>query len=114
MPSPEALEFKPIPLPQRLRLPTFPPLRLAFIPTEWLTAERFNLLIDMIPEGFLTSTEIDLLAYVVQESKDAFAFTFAEKGTFSQKFYPDYEVPTIEHVPWQQLPVRAPKALEKM
>ena len=74
--------------------------------------ECFQSLLDTIPKNFLSSSEIDLLAYVVDTRQLAFAFTFAEKGIFKQEYYPDYEIPTIEHMPWQQLPIHIPKALE--
>ena len=77
-----------------------------------MTQECFQSLLDTIPKDFLSSSEINLLAYVVDTQQLTFAFTFAEKGIFKQEYYPDYEILTIEHMPWQQLPVRIPKALE--
>lgn len=42
----------------------------------------------------------------------ALAFEDSERGTFSDKYFPDYEIPVIEHVPWVQDPIRIPKAIE--
>ncbi|THU87319.1 hypothetical protein K435DRAFT_604823, partial [Dendrothele bispora CBS 962.96] len=41
----------------------------------------------------------------------AFAFQFSEKGFFDRKYYPDYEIPVIEHTPWQRPPIRVPNAI---
>jgi len=40
------------------------------------------------------------------------AFEDSERGTFSNEFFPDYEIPVIEHVPWVQSPIRIPKSIE--
>lgn len=112
MPDPIAQQFKPIPLPPLQPLPSHPPSRAHFKPTTRMTQERFQSLLDTIPKDFLSSAEIDLMAHVVDTRQLAFAFTFAEKGIFKQEYYPDYEIPTIEHTPWQQPPIRIPKALE--
>jgi len=40
------------------------------------------------------------------------AFEDLEQGTFSDEFFPDYEIPVIEHVPWVQSPIRIPKSIE--
>ncbi|KAJ3489617.1 hypothetical protein NLJ89_g11516 [Agrocybe chaxingu] len=79
---------------------------------ERLTQERFDALLKTIPPYFLSDAETDLIAYVVDRRQDAFAWTFAEKGTFKPEYYPDYEIPTIEHVPWQRAPIKIPKATE--
>jgi len=39
-------------------------------------------------------------------------FEDSECGTFSEKYFPDYEIPVIEHVPWVQAPIHIPKAIE--
>ena len=53
----------------------------------------------------------DLLAFVVHERENLFAFEYAEKGYFSRQYYPDYEIPTIEHTPWQHRPIPIPLAI---
>jgi hypothetical protein len=35
-----------------------------------------------------------------------------ERGFFSREYFPDYEIPIIEHTPWQDPPIRIPKAIE--
>ncbi|KAJ3745974.1 hypothetical protein DFH05DRAFT_1395337, partial [Lentinula detonsa] len=42
----------------------------------------------------------------------AFAWSYSEKGYFSRDYYPDYEIPVIEHIPWQSRPIPIPKAIE--
>ena len=39
-------------------------------------------------------------------------FEDSECGTFSDKYFPDYEILVIEHVPWVQAPIRILKAIE--
>ena len=31
---------------------------------------------------------------------------------FSNEYFPDYEIPVIEHVPWVQMPIRIHKSIE--
>ncbi|KAI0040408.1 hypothetical protein FA95DRAFT_1479061, partial [Auriscalpium vulgare] len=114
MPNPSAQQFKPIPLPTLEPLPTRPPPLSSFVPTERMTQERFDLLLATIEPDFLSEDEVALLGVVVARREHAFAFEYAEKGIFKQEYYPDYEIPTIEHVPWQRAPIRVPKALEEV
>ncbi|KAJ3739859.1 hypothetical protein DFH05DRAFT_1406424 [Lentinula detonsa] len=64
-----------------------------------------------IEASSLSKQEIDLIAWVVVQREYAFAFNHAEKGSFSREYFPDYEIPTIEHVPWQSKPIPIPKAI---
>ena len=66
-----------------------------------------------IPENFLSSCEIDLLVFIIRNWEEAFTFTDAEQGTFSCEYFPDYEIPIIEHTPWVQMPIRVPKAIKE-
>lgn len=52
------------------------------------------------------------MVYILRTRERAIAFTDAERGTFSRKYFPDYEIPTIEHTPWVQPPIRIPKAID--
>lgn len=113
MPNPSAQQFLPIPIPDIDPLPTHPPPLSNFVPTTRLTSERLDDLLSTIPDDFLSSDEVLLLAYVVIRRQDAFAWDFSEKGIFKREYFPDYEIPTIEHVPWQKPPIRIPKALEQ-
>ncbi|KAH7870539.1 uncharacterized protein C8R40DRAFT_1056681, partial [Lentinula edodes] len=64
-----------------------------------------------IPLGTLTEDETNLIAFIVVNRGKAFAWNWAEKGFFSRDYYPDYEIPTIEHIPWQSRPIPIPKAI---
>ena len=114
MPNPSAQKFQSIPTPILTPLPHEPPLRTSFIPTERLTLDRLNQILSTIPANFLRPREIDLLIHVLDKHQKALAFTDAERGTFSQIYFPDYEMPVIEHVPWQKPPLRLPKATEQV
>ncbi|VDC05891.1 unnamed protein product, partial [Peniophora sp. CBMAI 1063] len=70
------------------------------------------MLLEKVAPNFLSDQELDLVALVVSQHQRAFAFEYAEKGTFSREYFPEYEIATIEHTPWQQAPIRVPKALE--
>ncbi len=64
-----------------------------------------------IEKGILQSKELDLLAYVVMKREMAFAWEQSERGSFSREYFPDYEIPTIEHVPWHTKPIRIADSL---
>ncbi|KAF8222967.1 hypothetical protein L208DRAFT_1319487 [Tricholoma matsutake] len=66
----------------------------------------------MVPKDFLSEQEIDLLVYVLSSCEKALTFCNAEQGMFSQEYFPDYEIPVIEHTPWAQPPICVPKAIE--
>jgi hypothetical protein len=55
-----------------------------------LTGERVAAIIAHIAPGFLTKTEVDLLAYILFQYEKVIAFTDAKCGTFNWKYYPDY------------------------
>lgn len=59
----------------------------------------------------LSQEEINLIAFVVVNRGMAFAWNYSEKGYFSREYYPDYEIPTIEHVPWQSQHIPPPRAI---
>jgi len=112
MPDPAGQVFKPIIIPELAPLPLDPPLLTDFEPTSRLTLERLNYMLATIPKDFLTDREIDLLVFVISTRQLAFAFNDAERGTFSSVYFPDYEIPVIEHTPWVQPPIRVPKSIE--
>ncbi|KJA17083.1 hypothetical protein HYPSUDRAFT_93092, partial [Hypholoma sublateritium FD-334 SS-4] len=114
MPDPVSQQYKSIPLPELQPLPITPPPLEDFQPTDRMTQERFDRLIATVPDGFLSEEEIALLGYVVATREGAFAFSFEEKGYFKPEFYPDYEIPVIEHTPWQRPPIRVPRAIEDL
>ncbi|GLB41124.1 putative transposition, RNA-mediated [Lyophyllum shimeji] len=113
MPDPAGQVFKPVIIPTLPPLSLDPPLLANFVPTGRLTRERLDSILQTVPADFLTPREIDLLAEVLRNRNQALAFEDAERGTFSDKYYPDYELPVIEHTPWVQEPIRIPKAIEE-
>ncbi|KAF9053508.1 hypothetical protein BJ165DRAFT_1338916, partial [Panaeolus papilionaceus] len=112
-PDPTAPKFKPIPFPNIQPLPTHPPPRATLEYNDRITSSRLDIILSTIEPDFLSEQEIDLLAFVVVERSHAFAFNFKEKGMFDPQYYPDYEIATIEHTPWQMPPIRCPKAIEE-
>lgn len=112
MPNPSAQKFVPITIPDIDELPVLPPKLIDFIPTERLTRERLDNILRTVTPGFLSPSEIDLLVFVLVLRQKALAWTDDERGTFKQEYYPDYEIPTIEHIPWIEPPMRVPKAIE--
>ena len=112
MPDPNGQVLKRVIIPDLMPLPFSVPTLSKFIPTERITLERLELMLKTIPEGFLLPDEIDLLVYILRNRDQSIAFTDAERGTFSREYFPDYEIPVIEHTPWVQTPIRIPKAIE--
>ncbi|KAK0216824.1 hypothetical protein IW262DRAFT_1276024, partial [Armillaria fumosa] len=111
MPNPEAQVFQEIPPPIPTELPIFPKPYQSLEFGQRVTLERLEAMLAKIEPGILTEQEIDLLSFVVLRREEAFAFEYAEKGAFSRDYYPDYEIPTIEHTPWQRPPIPIPKAI---
>ncbi|KAJ3924295.1 MAG: hypothetical protein NXY57DRAFT_1045051, partial [Lentinula lateritia] len=93
-PDPRAQEFKEIPAAVPLKLPVRPVDYHNLDFSGRVTLERLEDMLRKIP--------------LVNRGK-AFAWNWAEKGFFSRDYYPDYEIPTIEHIPWQSRPI--PKAI---
>ncbi|RDB30945.1 hypothetical protein Hypma_004878 [Hypsizygus marmoreus] len=112
MPDESNQMFQPVTIPQLPPLSLNPPLLENFVPTERLTRERLDVILASVPEGFLQPREIDLLVDVLRTRELGLAFVDSERGTFSDEFYPDYEIPVIEHTPWVQDPIRIPKSIE--
>jgi hypothetical protein len=113
MPDPNGQVFKRVEIPDLPPLPFDVPQLADFVPTQRITQERLETMLQTVPEGFLFAREIDLLAFIIRNRETAIAFTDAERGTFSRKYFPDYQIPVIEHVPWVQPPIRIPKAIEE-
>ncbi|KAJ3474287.1 hypothetical protein NLI96_g12542 [Meripilus lineatus] len=113
MPNPSAQKFKPIPIPHATPLPFAPPSIQELNFSERLSQDRLSRILDTVPPDFLSPIELDLLAFVLYLRQAALAWTDAERGTFSPEFFPDYEIPIIEHTPWIKDPVRVPKAIEE-
>jgi len=113
MPDPAGQTFLPVLIPPLPILPLNPPLLTQFRPSKRLTEDHLQKILTTVPKDFLQPREIDLLVYVLQERELALAFEDSERGTFSDKYFPDYEIPVIEHIPWVQAPIRVPKAIEE-
>jgi hypothetical protein len=113
MPNPSAQVFQPIKLPSMDPLTHHPPPIEDFIPSLRLTHERLQGILERIPAGFVNTDELALIIHVIAKHPNVLAFTDAERGTFSPKFFPPYEIPTIEHTPWQVPPIRLPLAMQK-
>ena len=114
MPDPAGQVFLPVTIPPLLSLPLDPPHLAEFVPTKHLTKERLEKILLSIPKGFLRPRETDLLVFVLRARELALAFEDSERGTFSDKYFLDYEIPVIEHIPWVQASIRVPKAIEDM
>jgi hypothetical protein len=99
MPNPSAQKFKPLALPSSDPLPHHSPPLQKFSPMECLTLEHLEQILSTISDGFLSSQEQDLLAFVVIRRQNAIVFTDGERGIFSREYFPDYEIPVIEHIP---------------
>lgn len=94
------------------RDPYTTPLTLAppeFVPTEKITAERAKN-ISFGPEGFLNAEEKKLLMHVVVLREKAFAFADDERGLLKRSYAEPYRIPTVEHEPWQDVPIPVPIA----
>ena len=70
------------------------------------------MIIGNIPNGFLRKAELELILDVIFEFENAFAFMHSERGTFNTKYYPEYTMRTVLHVPWQIKPIHLPKSRE--
>jgi len=112
--NPTGQTFLPVIIPLLPPLPLDPPHLASFLPTKRLTKDRLSKILSSVPKDFLQSREIDLLVFVLREQELALAFEDSECGTFTDKYFPDYEIPVIEHIPWVQVPIRVPKAIEEM
>jgi len=112
MPDPAGQVFLPVIIPPLPSLPLDPPQLVNFQPMKCLTCEQLDKILTSVPQGFLKPREIDLLVFVLCSRELALAFEDSEHGTFSNKYFPDYEILVIEHVLWVQAPIRVPKAIE--
>ena len=78
-------------------LPHHPPL---FHPTTRVTEERMESLgIDNNPE--LWPEEKRLLQHILVLNERSIAFDEQERGTFRRDYFSDYQMPVIDHLPWQ-------------
>ncbi|EMD37676.1 hypothetical protein CERSUDRAFT_73522 [Gelatoporia subvermispora B] len=112
MPNLSAQKFKAIMVGELPSLTTNPSPWRKFEGSERISRGQLEEIIATVPEGFLSEAELDLMAHVVIKNEKAIAFTDAQRGTFSREYFPDYQIPHIEHMPWQRPIIKIPKALE--
>ena len=112
MPDPAGQVFRPVEIPTLPLLPLDPPFLQDFVPSKRLSLDRLEKILTSVPTGFLQPREVDLLVFVLHSRQKALAFDDSERGTFSDEYFPDYEIPVIEHVPWVQAPICIPKSIE--
>ena len=110
---PQRTNYGKIEIPTRKPLPTHPPSIDNFPYSDRLTKERINKIISNVPQNFLHKEELDLLLHVLHRNELAIAFEDSERSTFKRKYFPDYIMETVPHVPWQLPPIRVPKAVEE-
>ncbi|KAJ7301937.1 hypothetical protein DFH08DRAFT_626117, partial [Mycena albidolilacea] len=110
-PDLEANAFLPIPRTSFTDLPTHPSDYRSLKFGSRVTLLRLESMLAKIQPGILSEDETNLLAFIAVTRESAFAFEYAEKGSFSREYYPDYVFPTIEHIPWQSRPIPIPLAL---
>lgn len=111
MPDPRAQQFLDIPELPPLILPTRPPAYSSLPADERMTQDRLEGLLKTVEPDLLSSEEVNLLAFVVHARARAFAWEYSEKGFFDPRYYPDYKIPVVEHIPWQVPPIPIPLAI---
>ena len=105
-------QFKEIELGTLSDLPSNPLPIEDFPFTEKFTRERVNAIMDSVPKGFLKKAEMELLMHVVGLHQKAFAYSSKERGVFNEEYFPDYVIRTVPHTPWEEKPIRFPRATE--
>ena len=111
MPDPRAQQFTEIPEMPPLTLPTHPPARSTLSLNARMTRDRLDRLLATVEQDFLSSDELDLLAFIAVSYSNAFAWEYDEKGFFDPQYFPDYKIPYVEHTPWQTPPIPLPHAV---
>ena len=109
MPDPAGQVFHPVEIPL---LPIDLLFLWEFVPSECLSLDCLQKILTSVPKGFLQPCEINLLVLVLQTWQQALALDDSERGTFLDKYFPDYKIPVIEHILWVQAPIRIPKSIE--
>src|ERR1700733_210723 len=88
-------------------LPTLPFLRPEFTPTTKITTERMSILA-LDDNKDLLSEEKKLVQYIVVLNERSIAFSEEERGTFRSDYFSDYQMPVVDHVPWQEKNITLP------
>ncbi|KAJ7301024.1 hypothetical protein DFH08DRAFT_636850, partial [Mycena albidolilacea] len=113
-PNHQSSVFKDAPATTLTDLPFHPPDYRTLKFGKRVTLERLESMLAKIEPGILSNDETNLLAYITVLRESAFAFEYAEKGSFRKELYPDYEFAVIEHTPWQRPPIPIPAALREV
>jgi hypothetical protein len=71
-----------------------------FTPGERFTDERREKM-NLNSDGFLWDEEVRMAEEWIKDHESAFAWSEAEKGMFSEDYFPPIEIPTTEHEPWR-------------
>ncbi|EPS96592.1 hypothetical protein FOMPIDRAFT_59869 [Fomitopsis schrenkii] len=87
---------------------TLSPPHSTFQPTAQLTMECLNRILATMPPGFVLDSKLDLFVHLLDINQAALAWTEEEHGTFSTTYFPDYEIPVIEHILWACPPIKIP------
>ncbi|KAF8307482.1 hypothetical protein DL93DRAFT_2043946, partial [Clavulina sp. PMI_390] len=66
-----------------------------------INKERLELILRNVPKDFLSDEELNLLVYILLINEKAIAFEDSERGRFKSKYFPDYIMQTVDHVPWE-------------
>ncbi|KAI0739252.1 hypothetical protein C8Q80DRAFT_1066571, partial [Daedaleopsis nitida] len=111
MPDPRAQQFSEIPELPPLTLPTNPPHYSTLPPHTHMSQEHLQGLLKTIEADLLTPEEVNLITYLVHAHLRAFTWVYKEKGYLNTTYFPPYDIPTVEHVPRQVLPVLLPLAI---
>ena len=112
--KPVALKVKPVyqELPDKYRiirdikgdpLADMPPLNPnppPFVPKGRYTQERMEQMDKVHNTGFLQPEELKVIHDMVNNQNEAFAWEDSERGRFKQEYFPDIEMPVVEHKPW--------------
>ena len=81
-------------------MPPLKPVPDDFVPKGRYTQERMEKM-DKVHEGdFLWPEEKKIIHNLVANQNEAFAWEDSERGRFKQEYFPDIEIPVIEHTPW--------------
>jgi hypothetical protein len=97
----EATVTRRIPRDPLLTLPELSRNPPEFIPSDKLTRERMKIM-NINPQGFLSSEEEKLFEHVFLLNEKALAFDESERGNFSEEYFSPYIIPTVPHIPWVQ------------
>ena len=81
-------------------MPPLSPNPLPFQPTGWYTAEQWDIINKVHPEGYLWPQECALMHHFMCIQNKGFAWDDSECGCFHEDFFPPVIMPVIEHKPW--------------